>query len=216
MPAESPGSSEGPRVLILDLHEQRGRTAAEALEACGFPAHAASRMASAVDRTQRGPVPVLVIEDGAVSPAASSDAPPGTIRPEQARRLRTLCQATLVVAWSGSGPANEGPLPDWAEVRARGMEELVGWVAVHASMNRTKPVMEIERMQRAMEEVRAAAHDMSQPLTTILARAQLLMAGMPETDPIYRPISIISQEAERLARTVQRFQVLRQFRQPDS
>lgn len=216
MPAES-GSLEDPRVLILDLDEKRGRTAAQALDACGYPAYAASRMASAVDRTQRGPVTVLVIEDETVSPAAApSQSRPGSIEHEQARRLSSLCQATLVIAWRGSGAPGEDVLPDWAQVRARGMEELVGWVAVHASLNRTKPVMELERMQRAMEEVRAAAHDMSQPLTTILARAQLLMAGLPETDPSYRPISIISQEAERLARTVQRFQILRQFRQPDS
>lgn len=64
---------------------------------------------------------------------------------------------------------------------------------------------EIERLRETVAFARAKAHDLAQPLTTILARSQLLMNAIKPEDPHYRAISIICAETERLADTAAEF-----------
>ncbi len=70
---------------------------------------------------------------------------------------------------------------------------------------------EIERLRRAVMHARRTAHDMAQPLTTVLARSQLLLRRAAPGDPNHRALSILCTEADRLARTVEAFQTLREL-----
>ena len=212
MAAERPASPQRVQILILDPDEERGRSAGEALSSCGFPALSAGRLAAALDSFRPGSVSVLVIERGATRPAPRGGAA-AALDAAQIARLRQMCGAPLVIEWDGGGEGAEPePRAPWAEESIRGLPSLVGRVALHAAESNQIPSGEMETILSVVREAQAAAHDLSQPLTTILARAQLLLAKMPENDPLYRPLSIIAQEAERLAQTVQRLQVLRQIR----
>jgi signal transduction histidine kinase len=203
--APPPGAFQ---VLVLDRDAARGRAAAAAIEGCGYAARSADGLESALRAAAEGPFRVLIVER-ACGGAGSAE---GALGPADIDRLRESCGASVVVEWSAA-PANGGGerLPEWAAASARGLDALVGCVARQASAAEAPLVVEVERMRRAVAEARAAAHDMSQPLTTILARAQLLMSRVPADDPNHRALGIIAQEAERLAQTVQRFQVLRAF-----
>lgn len=70
---------------------------------------------------------------------------------------------------------------------------------------------ENERLQRAVTHARHTAHDLAQPLTTILARCQLLMTRIKPEDPHHRAVSIICQEADRLAGLIEGFQRLKEM-----
>jgi len=70
---------------------------------------------------------------------------------------------------------------------------------------------EIERLQRAVMHARRTAHDLAQPLTTVLARSQLLLRRLTPDDPNHRALTVLCTEADRLARTVESFQTLREL-----
>jgi len=83
-----------------------------------------------------------------------------------------------------------------------------GGIAIrrHAAARR-----EIERLRSAVMHARRTAHDLAQPLTTVLARSQLLLRKVAPDDPNHRALSILCSEADRLARTVEAFQTLREL-----
>ena len=68
---------------------------------------------------------------------------------------------------------------------------------------------EIERLRRTVLFARQTAHDLAQPLTTILARAQLLRLNAKPEDPHHRAVNIICDEADRLAKMLEEFQKLK-------
>ena len=70
---------------------------------------------------------------------------------------------------------------------------------------------DVERLQQTVAFARTTAHDLAQPLTTILARAQLLMSSMKPEDPHYRAVSIICTEAGRLAEAAGEFSKLKEM-----
>ena len=70
---------------------------------------------------------------------------------------------------------------------------------------------EIQRLRQTVAFARTTAHDLAQPLTTILARAQLLMSSIKPDDPNYRAISVICTETERLASAVSEFGKLKEM-----
>jgi len=49
-----------------------------------------------------------------------------------------------------------------------------------------------------------AAHELNQPLTSVMGYAELLRRKIKETEPIFRPIDIIYREAERMAEIVRK------------
>ena len=81
--------------------------------------------------------------------------------------------------------------------------------ALLAGRRLREALAEVARLHDTVRFARATAHDLAQPLTTILARAQLLMHKLPAEDAHHRPISIICQEAERMARIIEGFQSLK-------
>ncbi len=77
--------------------------------------------------------------------------------------------------------------------------------------------VEIERLRRAVRHARDTAHDLAQPLTTVLARAQLLAGSVQPDSPHYRAVSIICKEAGRLAEIAENFNKLKEMAPlPDS
>lgn len=70
---------------------------------------------------------------------------------------------------------------------------------------------EVERLRQAVAFARTTAHDLAQPLTTILARTQLLMNTIKPEDPHYRVVSIICAESERLANLTGEFSKLKEM-----
>ncbi len=70
---------------------------------------------------------------------------------------------------------------------------------------------ESDRLRRALLHARETAHDLAQPLTTVLARSQLLLRKCPPDHPDHRALTIICREADRLAQIVERFQTLKEM-----
>ncbi len=67
------------------------------------------------------------------------------------------------------------------------------------------------RLRDAVSFARTTAHDLAQPLTTIMARSQLLLSKARPDDPSYKPLEVISGEAERLAELIVKFQKLKEM-----
>lgn len=61
-----------------------------------------------------------------------------------------------------------------------------------------------ERQSVAAELAGAAAHELNQPLTSILGYAEILRMRFPEGDPNRRPLDIICQQTERMAAIVRK------------
>jgi len=160
---------------------------------------AAGDPAGVLAAAARGKAVILVIERSVFSSEN------GPVDVEQIRRMRAACGASIVVAWSPSSPPDPvATTPAWADESARGLEGLIGFVALYAAGAAGEPVGELAETRRRVEEARDAAHELAQPLTTIVARSRLLLDDVHKAAPIYRPLIVISEEAGRLARAVER------------
>jgi signal transduction histidine kinase len=106
-----------------------------------------------------------------------------------------------------SGPVNADA---WAAPGKgdRGLLQIEGGVAIRRLAAARR---EIDRLRRAVLHARRTAHDLAQPLTTVLARSQLLLRHVTPDDPNHRALTILCTEADRLARTVEAFQTLREL-----
>lgn len=69
-----------------------------------------------------------------------------------------------------------------------------------------KEILERERFEGVIEMAGAACHHLNQPLTNILARAQMLMKEMDKKDPRHHSLGIIEKEAARMAQITQKIQ----------
>jgi signal transduction histidine kinase len=145
------------------------------------------------------------VERSSVAGAAAGSGRNAPFGPDEIARLREACGVSLVLAWhagDADGPRNTDS--SWAEEVVSGLFELVGRISLAAASAGEAAFGDLAGMRRSAEAARTASHDLSQPLTTIVARSHLLLESMTEVDPGYRPVSIISQEAERLARALER------------
>lgn len=70
---------------------------------------------------------------------------------------------------------------------------------------------ENRRLQEALSYARETAHELAQPLTTVLARSQLLLTRCAPDDPQRPALETISREATRLADLLERFQRLKEM-----
>lgn len=61
-----------------------------------------------------------------------------------------------------------------------------------------------ERQAMIAELAGTAAHELNQPLTSVMGYAEMLRRKLPETDPSWRGVNIIFQEAERMAEIVRK------------
>lgn len=60
------------------------------------------------------------------------------------------------------------------------------------------------RQAMIVELAGAAAHELNQPLTSIVGWSEILLRKLPEGDPQARPLTIIGKEAERMAEVVRK------------
>jgi len=61
-----------------------------------------------------------------------------------------------------------------------------------------------ERQSLIAELAGTAAHELNQPLTSVIAYADLLLRKTPDTDPVHRAATVISSEAQRMAEIVRK------------
>jgi signal transduction histidine kinase len=113
------------------------------------------------------------------------------------------------------GVTVDGKAPTGRSVRAdvwidseRAMQEVEGALAIRRLEVADR---EIEDLRRTVLHARRMAHDLAQPLTTVLARSQLLLRNVQPEDPNYRAVAIICREADRLAQLVEQFQTLKEM-----
>ncbi len=69
-----------------------------------------------------------------------------------------------------------------------------------------KETLEKERFEGVIEMAGAACHHLNQPLTNILARAQMALKDTDKEDPRHRSLKIIEKEAVRMARITKKIQ----------
>ncbi|MBI5043097.1 MAG: GAF domain-containing protein [Nitrospirae bacterium] len=85
--------------------------------------------------------------------------------------------------------------------------EIIGFSGISRDITEKRQLEEkriqLEKEAALVELAGAAAHEINQPLTSILARTDLLMTEMPKEEPLYRSIKVISDEAKRIASLVQ-------------
>lgn len=67
-----------------------------------------------------------------------------------------------------------------------------------------KKLIETEKQAAIAELAGAAAHELNQPLTSVVGYSEMLRRKVKETDPLRRPIDIIYREAERMAEIVRK------------
>jgi PAS domain S-box-containing protein len=106
------------------------------------------------------------------------------------------------------------PVSVSASLLQEGSEEMA-WVAIlvdqreRLSIERRlthaeEKLRETEKQAMIAELAGAAAHELNQPLTSVLGYADLLKRKIPAGDPGYRPVEIIYREAERMAEIVRK------------
>jgi len=67
-----------------------------------------------------------------------------------------------------------------------------------------KKLIQTEKQAAIAELAGAAAHELNQPLTSVVGYSEMLRRKVKETDPLRRPIDIIYREAERMAEIVRK------------
>jgi PAS domain S-box-containing protein len=67
-----------------------------------------------------------------------------------------------------------------------------------------REIIEKEKLSALMELAGATAHELNQPLTTILGAAEMIMRKTKEKDPQFRQLSLIAKETKRLASMIKK------------
>ncbi|MBI5182278.1 MAG: PAS domain S-box protein [Nitrospirae bacterium] len=86
--------------------------------------------------------------------------------------------------------------------------EIIGFSGIARDITEKKQLEEkriqLEKEAAVVELAGAAAHEINQPLTSVIARTDLLMMNTPKEDPLYRSLKVISDDAKRMAALVQK------------
>ncbi len=184
---------DGPAVKML----------AAALQAAGEEILVVTAAEELASMAQAAPLEVFVID--------LSD------RPSAAKKrvgFPALDQAPppFVIALTAGGAPAEAPLAIDLFLPAEDLPRAVREVRGALALRRLAALAdEVETLRAAVMHARRTAHDLAQPLTTIMARAQLLAGRLKPDDPNARPIGIICEESDRLARLINEFQRLREM-----
>jgi signal transduction histidine kinase len=67
-----------------------------------------------------------------------------------------------------------------------------------------KERIEREKLSALMELAGATAHELSQPLTTILGCAETIIRKTSQQDPLFKQLSLIAKETERLSSMIKK------------
>ena len=207
MRAQPVPEGRAPRVLAL-VPEGRRSPAAVALAAAGCAVEIVKRAADLGGPLMSGTPDALLLD-------LSQGEAAGATEPEIQRALAAIPGAArstrvIVIGKSPAGP-NDTLHAD-SRLGSNQVAAVVREVHAAAAAGRLEAALrEIERLRETVAFARARAHDLAQPLTTILARSQLLMNTLKPEDPHYRAISIICAETERLASAAGEFSKLKEM-----
>ncbi len=208
-PPARPPDETSPRVLAL-ASSASARRLADLLASWGHEVRTARTPAEMEKLLHEGDYDALLLE-------VSQGRPKHAALERIARALASLTgkelrrPSVLALAPSGSGPL-EGPpaIAVDAWLVTADADRVRRQVEAAAAARRLSAARgEIARLRDTVRHARSTAHDLAQPLTTIMARAQLLLSRTPAEDPSHRPLSVICQEADRLASLIERFQALK-------
>lgn len=138
--------------------------------------------------------------------------PSGPKKPAGGFPVFSQAAMPFVIALSAGGAPAEAPLAVDLFLPAEDPDRAVREVRGALALRRLAALAEeVETLRAAVMHARRTAHDLAQPLTTIMARAQLLAGRLKPDDPNARPIGIICEESDRLARLINEFQRLREM-----
>ncbi len=70
-----------------------------------------------------------------------------------------------------------------------------------------------ELLEEVVKRVRIISHDINNPLTTLLGNVELALMQIPEDDPLYKRLSTIFKQSERIRETVVRLQEIKNLAQ---
>lgn len=98
--------------------------------------------------------------------------------------------------------------------------KIIGFSGISRDITEKKQLEEkraqLEREAATIELTATAAHEINQPLTSIIARTDLLMTDMQKNDPLYRSIKVISDEAKRVASLVKQIENITRYKTKSS
>ena len=149
-----------------------------------------------------------------LTPGGLSATDAATLAERLARLQQGAARPLVLGLTEGGAPASGSAAPMGADAwiaagrTDRARLEIEGAVAIRRLAAARR---EIERLRRAVLHARRTAHDLAQPLTTVLARSQLLLRKLAPDDPNHRALSILCTEADRLAKMMEAFQTLREL-----
>ncbi|HET6372712.1 MAG TPA: histidine kinase dimerization/phospho-acceptor domain-containing protein [Candidatus Polarisedimenticolia bacterium] len=207
-PAPVPEGSPADTVLVLEKSAP-GASLAVALNAAGYGVRAVSTPAELSPLLTKEPCEILVLD---LATAGRS-------------RTARMAIDKMIAAFLDSGPERPPTIlvvtdeasPATGPLAAAGLclsvlhrDQVPRQVEAALALRRLEEARgEVARLREAVLFARSTAHDLAQPLTTILARTQLLLKNLQPDDPSRRAVGIVCQEAERLAKIIEGFQKLR-------
>ncbi len=115
--------------------------------------------------------------------------------------VRTRFGEHIPVIISASLLMEEGEEMAWVAVLADQRERL----SIERRLSSAEEKLrESEKQAMIAELAGAAAHELNQPLTSVLGYADLLRRKLTQSDPLFRSVDIIYREAERMAEIVKK------------
>ena len=210
-PAKDDAAVFPPRVLTLE-HDATASPMGQALTDAGYSVDTVSRAADLAAALDRGAYDAVLLD---LSPRGTADevlGAAGDLLADLQSSPRDARPAVIAV-WPSRGRGDRGghlQVDMTIATRSTGqiLREVEGAIAARRLARATE---EIERLRRTVLFARQTAHDLAQPLTTILARAQLVKNSLKPDDPHMRAVSIICDEADRLAQMMEAFQKLKEM-----
>jgi signal transduction histidine kinase len=210
---ETPSPSP-PRVLTFEM-EATEFPLARALVAAGLDVETVARPAELATALKRHGYDAVVLDlstRGMAEEVASAAG--ATLNKMNASPLES--RATVLAVWPSGGQSDPpGRFKVDVTIGTRDVAQVVREVEWAVAARRLgQSLVEIDRLRKTVLFARHTAHELAQPLTTILARAQLLRTKLKPEDPHLRAVDIICEEADRMARMMEEFQKLKVMSRP--
>jgi PAS domain S-box-containing protein len=118
-----------------------------------------------------------------------------------ATEIRTRYREAIPVSLSASLLVEGGVEIAWVAV----LEDQRERISIERRLSTAEEKLREKEKQAMLAELAGtAAHELNQPLTSVLGYADLLRRRVPESDPNHRAIAVIYREAERMAQIVRK------------
>ena len=211
-PDPAPGTpATPPRVLTLEYASAESPMA-QALSEAGYSVDTVARPGDLAGALERGAYDAIVLD---LSPRGTAEEVIGAAGDVLAglQSVPRDGRPAVIAVWPSRGRGDRAALLRVdVTIGTRSTEQMLREVeGALAARRLAQALEENDRLRRTVVFARQTAHDLAQPLTTILARAQLMRNSLKEGDPHLRSVSIICDEADRLAQMMEAFQKLKEM-----